>query len=233
LRNDLLWPYPTLDTLAGAALLVGRDGRRFLDEGMGGVALANAIAKLDDPLSAVTVFDDELWRTAGRFDFTPPNPCLVSNGGTLISAQTIEELEERLGVPGGALGETIAAYNSAMLSGDGSTLTPARGSGDTLGRLRDTTSPTAARPLLNPPFHAIRLCAGITYTMGGIAIDANARALDQQGRPIPGLYAAGSCAGGAEGGARAGYIGGLCKALSLGYIAARTISSERARELNT
>jgi len=36
----------------------------------------------------------------------------------------------------------------------------------------------------------------VHYTMGGIKIDGQARALDGKGRPIPGLYAAGEVSGG-------------------------------------
>jgi fumarate reductase flavoprotein subunit len=41
-----------------------------------------------------------------------------------------------------------------------------------------------------------------------------------------GLYAAGACTGGLEGGPVAGYIGGLCKALTMGWIAAASIAAD-------
>src|SRR5262245_2844303 len=46
-----LWPYPTMDTLAGGAIMVDRTGRRFIDEGLGGIAHSNALARLDHPLA--------------------------------------------------------------------------------------------------------------------------------------------------------------------------------------
>ena len=45
LHNPGLWPYPTMDTLVGGAIMVDRSGRRFLDEGLGGIALSNALAR--------------------------------------------------------------------------------------------------------------------------------------------------------------------------------------------
>jgi len=63
--------------------------------------------------------------------------------------------------------------------------------------------------------------------MGGIAIDTHAGALDESGAPIPGLYAAGSSTGGAEGGPLAGYIGGLSKAVITGLRAAEHIAGAR------
>ena len=79
--------------------------------------------------------------------------------------------------------------------------------------------------MAQPPFYAIPLAAGISYTMGGIEIDAQARVIGRDGAPIPGLYAAGSCTGGVEGGPLGGYIGGYLKAVGLALIAAQTIGA--------
>jgi len=46
LKNEKLWPLPWLDNVATAAIAVDREGRRFADEGRGGVFLANAVAAL-------------------------------------------------------------------------------------------------------------------------------------------------------------------------------------------
>ena len=71
------------------------------------------------------------------------------------------------------------------------------------------------------------LCAGLTYTMGGIATDAHGRVLREDGSSIPGLFAAGCATGGLEGGEFSGYIGGLSKSavfgLRAGECAARSI----------
>ncbi len=53
-----------------------------------------------------------------------------------------------------------------------------------------------ANPLEDPPFEAYQVGCGITFTFGGLRIDAGARVLDQDLRPIPGLYAAGELVGG-------------------------------------
>ena len=91
MTNERLWPYPTIDTLASSAIVVDRYGRRFLDEGMGGVAMANALARLDDPLAATSIFDEAHWTTTGRLEFTPPNPYVASCGGTVFTAPTLAE----------------------------------------------------------------------------------------------------------------------------------------------
>jgi fumarate reductase flavoprotein subunit len=226
LSNDRLWPYPTIDTLASSAVVIDRSGRRFLDEGIGGVAMANVIARLEDPLAAATVFDQTQWMTTGRAEFTPPNPYVESCGGTVRSAPSVGELADAIGVPRQALADTIRDYNGAIESGNLSSFSPGRSPGRYFGVLRSAATRTTLSPIKDPPFHAIRLAAGLTYTMGGIAINARTEVLGRDGSPIAGLFAAGACTGGLEGGPMAGYIGGLCKALSLGYVAAERIGAK-------
>ena len=207
--NDRLWPYPYLDALVTAGILVGRDGRRFADEGRGGVYAANCVASLDDPLSAMVVFDQTIWDGAGRYGLIPVNPHLRNEGGTLHETPNLTALAEIIGVPMEALASTVAAYNAAVDAGTTRSLTPPRGS--------EKGTPV---PIRTPPFYAAPVCAGITYTMGGIAIDGHARVLRPDDTLIDGLYAAGATTGGLEGGPGAGYVGGLSKSVVTGLRAA-------------
>lgn len=61
--------------------------------------------------------------------------------------------------------------------------------------------------------------AAVTHTIGGLHIDERARVLDESGRPIEGLFAAGVDAGGWSTG---GYASGLAAALVFGRIAAES-----------
>jgi fumarate reductase flavoprotein subunit len=210
-----LWPYPILDLLTSAGIVVDRSGRRFTDEGLGGVATANAIAALDEPDTAVVVFDDAIWNGVGREYILPPNPNAVHAGGTLISARSLTDLAERVGLPGPDLESTIARYNS-FAAGGTAVLDPPRS--------RRASTP---QPIVRAPFHAFRVCAGLTYTMGGIAVDGGGRVIDVSDRVIPGLYAAGSTTGGLEGGGPAGYTGGLSKALVLGLLAGESAATDK------
>ena len=206
--NDRLWPYPTLDSLAAVSLLADGMGRRFCDEGLGGVFMANELARLADPEGAAVVFDDRRWREDAADNRYPPalNPSFPAAGGQVFEAPTVERLAEALAMP--ALAETVAAHNAGRRE-------PAR-----------TTTRFPAKPIVEPPFRAIRAAAGITYSMGGLAIDRAARVLDAGARPIPGLSAAGSAAGGLEGGPRAAYLGGLAKAVATGLRAAEAMLAE-------
>ncbi len=216
MTNEGLWPYPQLDTLCAGAIVVDAGARRFADEGLGGIPLANAIARLDDPLGAVVVFDAEAWEDAKSADIVPPNPSIAEAGGTVLTAATLEELGLSAGLDHAVLAATVADHNDAVDDGTLDGLDPPR-----------TTVLHQAKPMVRPPFHAIPLCAGITVTMGGIAVDGAARVMRPDDTPIPGLYAAGSAVGGIEGGPRAGYVGGLITAFLLGLVAAATAAGER------
>ncbi len=93
------------------------------------------------------------------------------------------------------------------------------------GESRNAGKRVSVAPVATPPFYAIPLAVGISYTMGGIEIDAQARVIGRNGEPIPGLFAAGSCTGGVEGGPLGGYIGGYLKAVGLGLIAGQSIGA--------
>ncbi len=206
---EKLWPYPIVDPIAAHSIVVDEAGQRFLDEGMGGVYMANEVAKLDDPLTATVVFDDAVWNGLAADNRYPPcmNPVFVNAGGTVLEAPDLATLAQKAGVSADGLSATVAAYNGAIESG--AAQTPAR-----------TVSKFTPQPIATPPFRAIPICAGITYTMGGIAIDRDSRVQAQAGGAIPGLFAAGSASGGMEGGPTAAYLGGLTKAVITGLRAA-------------
>ena len=215
MTDAALWPYPILDSLACGGIVVDGQGQRFCDEGLGGVFVTNAIARLPDPLCAVIVFDEAIWNGPGRDWLLPANPYLLSAGGSLVSDDTLQGLALKLGMPVDALVQTVNDYH-LLLEGQAAGTQPAR-----------TSDTSKAWPIRQSPFHAIPVCAGITYTMGGIATDAQARVLHQNGQPIEGLYAAGACTGGLEGGgATAGYSGGLSKSAVFGMLAGETLDAD-------
>ncbi len=210
MTNDMLWPYPQLDSLAVAGVIVDRSGQRIVDEGAGGVELANRIAQLPDPSCATIVFDAAIWEGPCRTARIPVNPNVEKGGGTVVRAPTLAALAQALGVDATQLARTIGDYNQALGTQTTDRLAPPR-----------RVDLHEARPIREAPYMAIRLCAGITHTMGGIAIDAHARVLREDGSAIRGLYAAGSSTGGIEGGGTTGgYVGGLVKAGVLGLRAA-------------
>ena len=204
--SDRVWPYPELDGIACAGIVVNEAGQRIVNEGMGGIHMANMLARSAAPLSATLVFDSAIWDGPGRSARIPVNPELVRAGGTVHRAPSIEALAKLAGLDPAGLSATVAAYNAACSAGSFDGLTPPRGT--------DRYKPM---PILTAPFLAIPTCAGITYTMGGIGVDGDARVRSADGGVIGGLYAAGATTGGIEGGPFIGYVGGLSKAAVLGF----------------
>jgi len=211
--NDNVWPYPQLDELGTVGVVVDGNGERFTDEGLGGVYVANKIAGLSDPMSTWAVFDEAIWEGPGRTARIPANPNLVKAGGTVHKAPTLAALAQIMGVPPERLELTIGNYNRALGAGQLSDLKPQR-----------STTRIAAEPVAKAPFYAVPLCAGITYTFGGVAIDPDARVRRAGGGMVEGLYAVGATSGGLEGGPQIGYVGGLIKAASFGLLAAEHIA---------
>lgn len=111
-------------------------------------------------------------------------------------------LPEEWGYPGWLVRRSLEEFNAACQDGRPE---PAR-------RLD-------AAPLLDPPYYITELVPAITFTFGGLLIDAYARVLDERGDPIPGLLAAGADSGGLWFQA---YAGGIATALVFGLQAAQT-----------
>lgn len=219
MHNDALWPYPMVDYLCAAGVVVDAAGRRFADEGLGGVYMVNQFARLADPLSASVIYDEAIWNGPGRGHVIPANPNLVSAGTKILEAHDLRSLAGELGMAPGTLETTVSEYNAALAAGHGARLAPPR-----------TNTPNKAYPIAQPPFYALRLCAGITFTMGGIAVDDVGRVLNERNAPIAGLYAAGCCAGGFDGGPHAGYVGGLARSAATGLRAADHLAASLRAE---
>ena len=211
--NDSVWPYPEIDAIATAGMVVNQRGVRIVDEGRTGVHLANQLAGSSDADKLFAVFDQTIWDGPGTSARIPANPLLEKAGGTILRANSVEELADKMGVPAKDLLETLGQYNTALKNN----------------QLQDlpVTRSTLVKPfpIENLPLMAIPICPGITYTMVGIDIDQHAQVLDSQSKPIPGLFAAGATTGGLEGGKDSIYIGGLIKSGSFGLLAAERIAT--------
>ncbi|HEY9280149.1 MAG TPA: FAD-dependent oxidoreductase [Eoetvoesiella sp.] len=213
LTDPRLWPLPWMDNVATSAIIVGADAKRFADEGRGGVYLANCVAALPDPLTATVIFDQLIWDGPGKSRFLPPNPNMEQCGGTVVRANTLEELAQKLGLPSSELIKSVDDYNQALQTNGLASLDPPR-----------SLQTYPAMPIKTAPFYGVPVCAGMTYTMGGVEIDEWSRAMAADGGVFPGLYAVGSASGGLEGGDSIGYVGGLSKAATTGLRAAEHIA---------
>ncbi|HEX2226926.1 MAG TPA: FAD-binding protein [Candidatus Binatia bacterium] len=210
LIDDRFWPYPRLDCFVDEGILIDRDGRRFVDEGRGDVAVTNELARSHDPTGATLIFDAECWNASKNnpastsLKIPAPNPWLADNDGEIFSGATIAGLATELRVNAQQLTITIEQYNLAVESKQHASL----------------PLPRSGRPKpLRPPYYGLKVVPGITFTMGGILIDGHGAVLDVNENPIPGLFAAGDAIGGLMGGYRGGYTGGLMQAVVTGILA--------------
>ncbi|MCD8339652.1 MAG: FAD-binding protein, partial [Burkholderiales bacterium] len=60
------------------------------------------------------------------------------------------------------------------------------------------------RPVNQGPYYAIKVLPAVHHTMGGLKINTSTEVLNKEGKPIPGLYAAGEVTGGVHGANRLG-----------------------------
>ncbi len=113
---------------------------------------------------------------------------------TRIQAQTLHTLAERMDdVETEKFVACVSEYNAAC-NGD-TRFDPSIKDGLCTEGLAIPKS-NWANPIDTPPFEAYGVTCGITFTFGGLHVDAKAQVIDEAGSPIPGLYAAGEIVGG-------------------------------------
>jgi len=207
------------------SILVNRAGARFVNEAanynaLGGAFHAFDAGAFDYPnLPCWLVFDHEYLCRYG-VGLQPPTD---EAPDWVTTAPSLEELAGPLGVDPAGLVATVSAFNADIAGGRDH----AFGRGDSAYDLWAGDRGQEGRrrtlgPLEAAPFHAVRVHPGCLGTNGGARTDASARVLDVDGRPMPGLYAAGNVMAGVTGMAYGGAGGTLGPAIVFGYLAGRS-----------
>lgn len=162
----------------GGIFLVGDDGSRFLDEYTGAKhGHVYSCGQWRNPIANYTphmVCDEaqmEVLRERGYI--TPDREALI------VSADTVEELAEKIGAKPEVLARTLADFNFYCECGRDYQLN------------RD---PQTMRPL-EGRLYAARFAPCVLNTQGGPRRDSQARILGLDGQPIPHLYGAGELGG--------------------------------------
>ena len=174
-------------------IMVNLDGRRFVDEGedlrnLTYVKFGRAI--MGQPhRTAIQIFDAKtipLLRDEYRIREV-----------TKVSSETVEGLAEGLEIDPAALRTTVEAFNAACRTAraEPERFNPAVLDGVATEGI-DPPKSNWALPIDRPPFEAYVTTTGVTFTFGGLKIDAQGAVIDTTDRPIPGLYAAGELVGG-------------------------------------
>jgi len=170
-------------------ILVNKLGLRFVNEGPGMVdawydPITRTVADQPDGISWV-IFDAKVediarWRTSIRSEVPP------------FEAQTLEALVTTLGLPPAAL-ETIESFNRACPPSTGEFKPFELDHRATHGLVPAKSH--WCRPIDRPPFRAYPIISANCFTFGGLKVNTNAQVLDNDGKVMPGLYAAGETVG--------------------------------------
>ncbi len=164
----------------GGAILVNADGNRFFDE-MSTRDKVSAAEQEQPGGYAWCMFDQQVYdnnKAIAKYD----------SAGIVTTGSDVADLAQKLDMDPATLQATVDAYNA--ITADGAT--------DEFGR-------TEGCIVFEPgAMYAIKVAPGIHHAMGGIRINTRNEALDADGNPIPGLYAAGEVTGGIHGNNRIG-----------------------------
>jgi 3-oxosteroid 1-dehydrogenase len=199
LHKDTVYPHILLDRAKPGLIAVNKDGRRFVNESdsyhdfVEGMLRANAATP---SVPAWLICDRSFIRDyglglahpgAGRREIER-----YLADGYLYRADTLAALAQRIGVNGANLAATVAEHNRYAVTG----VDEAFGKGGTEynqfnGDPANMPNP-CLRPIREAPFFAVAVYPSIMGTCVGLATDADARVLDDNGAAIDGLYACGN-----------------------------------------
>ena len=176
MTNRLSYPY---------SIMVNSLGKRFVDEGedIGAYTYAKTgRAILAQPGAiAYQIFDRKTVDLLEERYST----------GTPIVGDTIPDIAQKMSIPVETLVTTVKDYNAAVQPGESD---PAIKDGKGTAGLEIPKS-NWALTIDSPPYTVYPVACGITFTFGGIKIDTQARVIDTEDEPIPGLYATGEITG--------------------------------------
>ncbi|MFS8980707.1 FAD-dependent oxidoreductase [Cupriavidus necator] len=171
-------------------MLVNKLAKRFVNEAPGTVDahydnIARTIADQPDGISYV-IFDSKVediprWKTSIRSDQPP------------VSAQTLDALAAKLGLPEDAFAQTVATFNAACPQRSDAFEPFTVDHRGTEGL--EINKSHWCRPIDQAPYYAYPIISTNCFTFGGLKVNENAQVLDQDGRVMAGLYAAGETMG--------------------------------------
>ena len=208
-------------------IVVNQNGERFCNETESNPSIREVALEEQPGAVQYDIFTDKIvedLRAAGSAYFYDAYFAEDTMPGAhvKVTADSIEELAEKIGVPAETLKATIESYNAAVEAGGT----------DEFGRLYDGTTNAynlAVNKIEGEKYYAIRLHALCVMTLGGITANADMQVLDEAGNAIPGLYAAGEVVGGIWGKFVSGGTG-VMGPIVFGKIAARNVMNGELAE---
>lgn len=208
------------------SIIVNSEGRRFMNEASPYVDAVHSM--YEGEASGVShvpswMVIDQRYRN--RYVFAglgprQPFPGRWYKHGTIVKAESIEELAEKIGVPTANLTETIQRFNRFATSGKDEDFHRGDSAYDKY-YSDPTVKPNPSLHVIDQaPFYAVKMFPGDLGTKGGLVTDERARVLRPDGSVIDGLYAAGNVSAAVMGRTYPGPGGTIGPALTFGYLAA-------------
>ncbi|MEO0995959.1 MAG: FAD-dependent oxidoreductase [Pseudomonadota bacterium] len=200
----ILWP-----VIMEGGIQVNRHGRRFSNEARGYSEQAVDVVSQPGHV-AWTVFDRRLHELMQEFD--DYRDALAQKA--IVSAADVAQLSEITKLPRDALTATL---NEVAEATAGQTV-------DRFGRR------FAQRPVLAPPYYAVKVTGALFHTQGGLGVDEHGRVLREDGSAFANLFAGGGAARGVSGAGCSGYLAGngLLTATTFGRLAGREAARQCA-----
>jgi succinate dehydrogenase/fumarate reductase flavoprotein subunit len=175
-------PLRILDQAHLWGLWINRDGRRFVDETAEVDTISTALMR--QPGGSASLIFDAALKTEFEEEFAAYEKIAP---GEMLEAESVPELARGIGVTPEELERTLDEYNRAVAP-DGRAL------GSVVPKGRD--KPCAVR-LERSPFYAIfPVYACLNTIWGGLEVSTRMEVIGRDGKPIRGLYTAGSTFGG-------------------------------------
>ena len=175
--------------LVGGALLVNKEGNRFVEELGTRREISMAIKDQTDYVGYL-LWDETSNETTGTMASNPQEAESLFERGLMVKADTLEELAEHFDIDKDVLLETVATFNENSAKEE-----------DPEFNLR-----MLGWQVKDAPFYMMKAAPAVHHTMGGLKINTEAQVLNKDGEWIDGLYAAGEVTGGIHGSNRLGSV---------------------------
>ncbi|MFW7413549.1 FAD-binding protein [Demequina sp. SO4-18] len=204
------------------SIIVDQTGERFVNESASYIDVGHAILERDKTVPAIHSWMITDRRHQKRYLNSTAMRGLkkLREAGSVVEADTLEELSEKLGLDKATFKATIQRFNKFARNGVDEDFERGRTKYDNY-----YGDPSLKNPNLGPiergPFRAFMIVPGDLGTKGGLLTDEHARVLDTDGAPIEGLYAAGNTTAAVMGRTYPGAGSTIGPATVFGYLGAR------------
>ena len=214
-----------IDMAKPGCIAVNTHGRRFGNE-----ASVEFVAYMHqaDAVPAWLVADARFVRAYGLGMVFPGGMGLkrLLQAGYIVAAPNLADLAQKIGVDAAGLAATVRSMNGYAATGTDEEFHKGGTALDRdLGDPKHKPNPCLGT-VERPPFYAVKIYPGDGSTTVGMRIDAQARVLDNADRPIAGVYAAGLDANSIWRGVQPAHGCNVGPAMTLGYIAGRSIGRQ-------